>query len=179
MDRKLIDWGSVIKEGNVVRIREFDDMAREFGAYYKSEGTPSFSFPYVLVINCHKEFTEKMKKYCGKIIKVNSTMEIEFNLCGYFHYEGYSISTDMLEPYAVYKEEKKEEKEIIIPNIENHGIKENAIYVIKYNDGADNFITFKGKIINFTSDKCFIVDEKKGLAILNVKNIISMIPVKN
>lgn len=177
MDRKLIDWGNVIKEGNVIRIREFDDMAREYGTYY--EPGNSFCKPCKVIINCFKLFTEDMKKYCGKIIKVNSTMEIEFNLCGYFHYEGYSISTDMLEPYAVYKEEKKEEKEIIIPNIENHGIKETAIYVIKYNDDADNFITFKGKIIDFTNDKCFIVDEKRGLAILNVKNIISMIPVKN
>lgn len=174
MDRKKINWNEVIQEGNVIRIREFDDMAREYGTYYEP-GNP-FCDPCKVIINCFKLFTEDMKKYCGKIIKVNSTMEIEFNLCGYFHYEGYSISTDMLEPYAVYKEEKKEEKEIIIPNIENHGIKETAIYVIKYNDGEDNFITFKGKIINFTSDKCFIVDEEKGLAILNVKNIISMIP---
>lgn len=174
MDRKKINWGSIIKEGNAIKIRQFDDMAKEFGTYY--ERGNSFCEPCKVIINCFKLFNEKMKKYCGKIIKVNSTMEIEFNLCGYFHYEGYSISTDMLEPYAVCKEEKKEEKGIIIPNIKNHGIKETAIYVIEYNNGADNFITFKGKIINFTNDKCFIVDEKEGLAILNVKNIISMIP---
>ena len=111
-------------------------------------------------------------------------MEKSFNKCGIFCYKGHAISTDMLEPYVVYEEEKYE-KEIITPNIENHGIKENAIYVIEYNDtdgktflGENNFITFKGRIINFTNDKCFIIDEKKGLAILNVKNIISMIPVK-
>lgn len=183
MEREKINWREVIKEGNLVRFRQWNDMAEEFGVYYE-HGNP-FCEPHKAIINCSKLFPEKMKKYCGEIIKINLTMEIEFNLNGFFHYESYSISTDMLEPYAVYEEEKKEEKEIITPNIENHGIKENAIYVIEYNDGAgktflseNNFITFKGKIINFTDDKCFIVDQEKGLAILPVKNIISMIPVK-
>lgn len=216
MEREKINWKEVIKEGNLVKVRQFDDMAEEFGVYYE-HGNP-FCEPCTVKINCFKLFTEKMKKYCGKTIRINSTMETDFNLYGFFHYEGYSISTDMLEPYIVSgkntkeklkelsetidkmtieelddmleesgideKFEYKEEKEITIPNIENHGIKENAIYVIKYDDGAEktflgeNNITFKGKVINFTSDKCYIVDQERGLAILPVKNIISMIPVK-
>ena len=182
MNRENIYWKNIIKENNIVKIRQWDDMAKEFGTYYE-RGDSCFD-PCKLVINCREKFTEEMKKYCGETIKINENMERGFNKYGVFSYKGHAISTDMLEPCIVYEEEKYE-KEIITPNIENHGIKENAVYVIKYNDtewktflGGDNFISFKGKIINFASDKCFIVDQEKGLAILNVKNIISMIPIK-
>ena len=182
MERERINWKEIIKENNIVKIRQWDDMAKEFGTYYK-RGDSCFD-PCTLIINCRRKFTEEMRKYCGKTIKINENMERSFNKYGIFGYKGHVISTDMLEPYVISKEEKYE-KEIITPNIENYGIKENAVYVIEYDDtegkaflSENNFITFKGKVINFTNDKCFIVDQEKGLAILNVKNIISMIPVK-
>ena len=201
MNRENIYWKNIIKENNIVKIRQWDDMKKEYGISY--ERSNSCFDPGILVINCREKFTEEMKKYCGETIKINENMEKYFNKYGVFIYRGHAISTDMLEPYVVYEEEldvinipvkdeylkdlheEKKEKEII-PYLEKEwGIKENAVYVIKYNDtegktflGGDNFIIFKGKIINFTSDKCFIVDQEKGLAILDVKNIISMIPVK-
>ena len=181
MNRENIYWKGIIKEGNEVKVRQWGDMAKEYGVSY-TRGNSCFD-PCESVINCSKKFTEEMKKYCGETIKITKNMEKKFNEYGYFYYEGSMFSADMLEPYVIYEE--KYEKEIITPNIENHGIKENAIYVIEYDDtkgktflGENNFITFKGKIINFTNDKCFIIDEKRGLVILNVKNIISMIPVK-
>ena len=202
MNRENIYWKNIIKENNIVKIREWDDMKREYGTYY--ERGLSYCDPCTLVIDCHKKFTENMREYCGETIRITENMEKKFNECGYFYYEDYVISTDMLEPYVVYEEEldvinipvkdeylkdlheEKKEKEII-PYLEKEwGIKDNAVYVIEYDDtegktflsSENNFITFKGKIINFTNDKCFIVDQEKGLAILDVKNIISMIPVK-
>ena len=94
------------------------------------------------------------------------------------------INIPVKDEYLKDSHEEKQKKEISYLEKEC-GIKENAVYVIEYDDtkgktflSENNFITFKGKIINFTDDKCFIVDQEKGLAILNVKNIISMIPVK-
>ena len=181
--RERINWKKIIKAGNEVKVRQWDDMIKEYDVYY-GRGNDSYPFNFIQIIDCTKKFTEDMKKFCGKTIKIDEDMEKDFNIWRSFFYEDYAFSTDMLEPYSIFEEEK-EEKEITAPNIENYGIKENSIYVIEYDDtegktflGENNFITFKGKIINFTNDKCFIVDEKKGLAILDVKNIISMIPIK-
>ena len=202
MNRENIYWKNIIKENNIVKIRQWDDMKKEYGISYERSNI-CFD-PGILVINCREKYTEDMRKYCGETIKINENMERSFNKYGVFIYKGHAISTDMLEPYVVYEEEldvinipvkdeylkdlheEKKEKEII-PYLEKEwGIKDNAVYVIEYDDtegktflsSENNFIIFKGKIINFTSDKCFIVDQEKGLAILNVKNIISMIPVK-
>ena len=198
MNRENIYWKAIIKEGNIVKIRQWDDMKREFGVSYE-RGNTCFD-PGILVINCREKFTEDMRKYCGETIKINKNMERYFNEYGVFIYKGHAISTDMLEPYEEELDvinipvkdeylkdlhEEKKEKEIITYLEKEWGIKDNAVYVIEYDDtegktflGGDNFIIFKGKIINFTNDKCFIVDQEKGLAILDVKNIISMIPVK-
>lgn len=295
---KKIDWNEIIKCNNKVRIRQFDDMEKQYGYRYVGD---------TKVINVYMSFTEDMKKICGDVINIDEEIEKNYEKRGYFYYQGFSISTDMLEPYEeeldvinipvkdeknnLYKqlkgkyikiksweeikekaleidecydedycdvkvapnnwfssemkhlcgrvifvdedmiskedfkdgklrlipdrellyydkdtdsyfyldknvfdvidpkakmvlEEEKQEKEISYLEKE-WGIKDNAIYVIEYNDtiektflSENNFIAFRGKIINFTEDKCFIVDEKRGLAILNVKNIISMIPVR-
>ena len=202
MNRGNIYWKNIIKENNIVKIRQWDDMKKEYGISYERSNI-CFD-PGISAINCREKFTEEMRKYCGETIKINENMERSFNKYGVFIYKGHAISTDMLEPYVVYEEEldvinipvkdeylkdlheEKKEKEII-PYLEKEwGIKDNAVYVIEYDDtegktflsSENNFITFKGKIINFTNDKCFIVDQEKGLAILNVKNIISMIPIK-
>ena len=64
--------------------------------------------PCTLIINCREKFTEEMKKYCGKTIKINENMERSFNKYGIFIYKGRAISTDMLEPYVISKEEKED-----------------------------------------------------------------------
>ena len=201
MNRENIYWKNIIKENNIVKIRQWDDMKKEYGISYE-RGNSCFD-PGILVINCREKYTEDMRKYCGETIKINENMERSFNKYGVFIYRGHAISTDMLEPYVVYEEEldvinipvkdeylkdlHEEKKEKEMSYLEKEwGIKDNAVYVIEYDDtegktflsSENNFLTFKGKVINFTNDKCFIVDQEKGLAILNVKNIISMIPVK-
>ncbi len=90
MDRKLIDWGSVIKVGNKIRIREFDDMEKQYGYRYVDD---------FKVINVFMSFTEDMKKICGDVINIDEEIEKTYEKRGYFYYQGFSISTDMLEPY--------------------------------------------------------------------------------
>ena len=53
MEREKINWGSVIKVGNKVRIREFDEMEKQYG--YRYFGDPK-------VINVFMSFTAAMKK---------------------------------------------------------------------------------------------------------------------
>ena len=106
MNRENIYWKGIIKENNIVKVRQWDDMAKEFGTYYK-RGDSCFD-PCTLIINCREKFTEEMKKYCGKTIKINENMEISFNKYGIFIYKGHAISTDMLEPYVISKEEKED-----------------------------------------------------------------------
>ena len=90
MEREKINWGSVIKVGNKIRIREFDDMEKQYGYRYVGD---------VKVINVFKSFTEDMKKICGDVINIDEKIEKNYKKRGYFYYQGFSISTDMLEPY--------------------------------------------------------------------------------
>ena len=106
MERERIYWKVIIKENNIVKIRQWDDMVSEYGISYE-RGNSCFD-PGILVINCRKKFTEEMKKYCGETIKINENMERSFNKYGIFIYNGHAISTDMLEP-CIIVEEKKED----------------------------------------------------------------------
>ena len=106
MERERINWKGIIKAGNIVKIRQWDDMKKEFGVSYE-RGNSCFD-PGILVINCREKFTEEMKKYCGETIKINENMERSFNKYGIFSYKGHAISTDMLEPYVISKEEKED-----------------------------------------------------------------------
>ena len=194
MNRENIYWKGIIKAGNIVKISEWDDMKREYGTYY--ERGLSYCDSCTLVIDCHKKFTENMREYCGETIRITENMEKKFNECGYFYYEDYVISTDMLEPYVVYEEEldvinipvkdeylkdlheEKKEKEII-PYLEKEwGIKDNMLYGIIYESEQTGERKFSGEIVNFNPYQVFIIDNKIGLTILNIKNIISMIPIK-
>lgn len=182
MDRKLIDWGSVIKIGNKVRIREFDDMEKQYGYRYVGD---------TKVINVFMSFTEDMKKICGDIIDIDEEIEEIYKKRGYFHYQGFSISTDMLEPYEELDvinipvkdeylkdlHEEKQEKEISYLEKE-WGIKDNMLYGIIYESEQTGERKFSGEIVNFNPYQVFIIDDKMGLAILSIKNIISMIPIK-
>ena len=181
MEREKIKWHEIIKEGNIVRVRQWDDMKREFG--FTLDGS----------IDCFKRITGNMREYCGETIRINENMEKKFNEYGYFYYEGSMFSTDMLEPYEEELDvinipvkdeylkdshEEKQEKEII-PYLEKEwGIKDNILYGIIYESEQTGQRKFFGEIINFNPYQVFIIDDKMGLAILSIKNIISMIPIK-
>ena len=183
MDRKLIDWGSVIKVGNKVKIREFDDMEKQYGYRYVDD---------FKVINVYMSFTEDMKKICGDVINIDEEIEKNYEKRGYFYYQGFTISTDMLEPYEEELDvinipvkdeylkdlhEEKQEKEISYLEKE-WGIKDNMLYGIIYESEQTGERKFSGEIVHFNPYKVFIIDDKMGLAILSIKNIISMIPIK-
>ena len=190
MERERINWSGIIKENNIVKIRQWDDMAKEYGISYE-RGDSCFD-PCTLIINCREKFTEEMKKYCGETIKINENMERSFNKYGVFSYKGHAISTDMLEPYEEELDvinipvkdeylkdlhEEKQEKEISYLERE-WGIKDNILYGIIYKSEQTGERKFFGEIINFNPYQVFIIDDKMGLAILRVSNIISMIPIK-
>ena len=99
MEREKINWKEIIKEDNIVKVREWDDMAKEFGEFRVSlDGT---------TINCFLTFTEEMRKHCGEEIRINKDMEKDFNFHEVFCYEGHMFSTDMLEPYMIIEKEKE------------------------------------------------------------------------
>ena len=183
MDRKLIDWGSVIKVGNKIRIREFDDMEKQYGYRYVDDAK---------VIKVYMSFTEDMKKICGDVINIDEEIEKTYEKRGYFYYQGFTISTDMLEPYEEELDvinipvkdeylkdlhEEKQEKEISYLEKE-WGIKDNVLYGIIYESEQTGERKFFGEIVNFNPYQVFIIDDKMGLAILSMSNIISMIPIR-
>ena len=100
MERKKINWKEIIKEGNIVKVRQWDDMAKEFGEFRVSlDGT---------TINCFLTFTEEMRKHCGEEIRINKDMEKDFNFHEVFCYEGHMFRTDMLEPYMIIEGKKED-----------------------------------------------------------------------
>ena len=180
MEKEKIKWHEIIKEGNIVRVRQWDDMKREFG--FTLDGS----------IDCFKKFTGNMREYCGETIRINENMEKKFNEYGYFYYEGSMFSTDMLEPYeeeldvinipvkdGYLKDSHEEKQEKEISYLEKEwGIKDNILYGIIYKSEQTGERKIFGEIINFNPYQVFIIDDKMGLAILSIKNIISMIPIK-
>ena len=193
MNRERINWKGIIKAGNIVKIRQWEDMVSEYGVSYE-RGDSCFD-PCTLIINCREKYTENMRKYCGETIKINENMERSFNKYGIFSYKGHAISTDMLEPCIIVEEEldvinipvkdeylkdlheEKQEKEISYLEKE-WGIKDNILYGIIYESEQTGERKFFGEIINFNPYQVFIIDDKMGLAVLSIKNIISMIPIK-
>ena len=180
MNREKIKWHEIIKADNIVKVRQWDDMAEEFG------------FTLDCAIDCFKKFTGNMREYCGETIRINKNMEKKFNEYGYFYYEGCMFSTDMLEPYEEELDvinipvkdeylkdshEEKQEKEISYLEKE-WGIKDNILYGIIYESEQTGERKFFGEIVNFNPYQVFIIDDKMGLAVLSIKNIISMIPIK-
>ena len=87
-ERKNIkDWKALVKEGNIIKIRQWDDMEEEYGLV----GIGS--------INCECTFTNNMRSLCGSEIKINEKMVEDFKKYSYFltDSKAYSISTDMIE----------------------------------------------------------------------------------
>ena len=181
--REEINWKEIIKVGNKIRIREWDDMEKQYGYRYVDD---------FKVINVYMSFTEDMKKICGDVINIDEEIEKNYKGGGYFYYQGFTISTDMLEPYEEELDvinipvkdeylkdlhEEKQEKEISYLEKE-WGIKDNMLYGIIYESEQTGERKFFGEIVNFNPYQVFIIDDKMGLAILSIKNIISMIPIK-
>ena len=63
MNREKINWSEIIKAGNTVKVRQWEDMVKEFGVTLDC------------AIDCFKKFTEYMKSYCGETIKIDKDME--------------------------------------------------------------------------------------------------------
>ena len=96
-ERKNIkDWKALVKEGNIIKIRQWDDMEEEYG-YSSFEGA----------ILCKFLFNDFMKELCGKEFKITKEMEEKFKEYKYFYIDNYLddagtkdyiiISTDMIE----------------------------------------------------------------------------------
>ena len=94
-ERKNIkDWKALVKEGNIIKIRQWDDMEEEYGLV----GIGS--------INCECAFTDNMRNLCGKEFKITKEMEEDFKEYEYFYTDDLDcldielsviISTDMIE----------------------------------------------------------------------------------
>ena len=96
-ERKNIkDWKALVKEGNIIKIRQWDDMEEEYG-YSSLENA----------IMCEHLFTDFMEELCGKEFKITKEMEEKFKEYKYFYIDNYLddagtkdyiiISTDMIE----------------------------------------------------------------------------------
>ena len=96
-ERKNIkDWTKLIKEGNIIKIRQWDDMEEEYG-YSSLENA----------IMCEHLFTDFMEELCGKEFKITKEMEEDYVRFEHFDIDNYLddagtkdyiiISTDMIE----------------------------------------------------------------------------------
>ena len=94
--KDIKDWSKLIKEGNIIKIRQWDDMKKEYG-YSSFEGA----------ILCKFLFNDFMKELCGKEFKITKEMEEKFKEYKYFYIDNHLddagtkdyiiISTDMIE----------------------------------------------------------------------------------
>lgn len=78
------------KEGDIVRIREWDDMVKEFGLI------GDYSIP------CRSSFTKPMKPLCGKEFSIS---HINGDGIIYGHNFSWTISSDMIEHVCFCREE--------------------------------------------------------------------------
>ena len=89
-ERKNIkDWKALVKEGNIIKIRQWDDMEEEYG-YSSSEKA----------IMCKHLFTDDMGELCGKEFKITKQMEDEYKAIGHFYIDNYSDDIDT-KPYFI------------------------------------------------------------------------------
>ena len=89
------DWSKLIKEGNTIKIRQWEDMEEEYG--YSS---------FENAIMCEYLFTDFMEVLCGKEFKITKDIEEDFKEYGYFYTDdldcldielSVAITTDMIE----------------------------------------------------------------------------------
>ena len=94
--KDIKDWKGLIKEGNIIKIRQWDNMEEEYG-YSSLENA----------IMCEHLFTDFMKELCGKEFKITKEMEEDYVRFKHFYIDNYLddvrikdyiiISTDMIE----------------------------------------------------------------------------------
>ena len=94
--KEIKDWTKLIKEGNIIKIRQWDDMEEEYGYSSLEEA-----------IMCKHLFTDFMKELCGKEFKITKEMEEDYVRFKHFYIDNYLddvrikdyiiISTDMIE----------------------------------------------------------------------------------
>ena len=94
--KDIKDWSKLIKEGNIIKIRQWDDMESEYG-YSSLENA----------IMCEHLFTDFMEELCGKEFKITKEMEEDYVRFEHFDIDNYLddagtkdyiiISTDMIE----------------------------------------------------------------------------------
>ena len=95
-ERKNIkDWKALVKEGNIIKIRQWDDMEEEYGLVDTGS------------INCECAFTNNMRSLCGSEIKITKEMEEDYVRFKHFYIDNHLddagtkdyiiISTDMIE----------------------------------------------------------------------------------
>ena len=94
--KDIKDWTKLIKEGNIIKIRQWDDMESEYGYSSLQEA-----------IMCKHLFTDFMKELCGKEFKITKEMEEDYVRFEHFYIDNYLddagtkdyiiISTDMIE----------------------------------------------------------------------------------
>lgn len=91
----ITDWKELIKEGNIIKIRQWGDMEEEYG--YSSLKN---------AIMCEHLFTDFMEELCGKEFKITKDIEEDFKEYGYFYTDDLNrwdielsviITTDMIE----------------------------------------------------------------------------------
>ena len=96
-ERKNIkDWKALVKEGNIIKIRQWDDMESEYGYSSLEEA-----------IMCKHLFTDFMEGLCGKEFKITKEMEEDYVRFEHFYIDNHLddagtkdyiiISTDMIE----------------------------------------------------------------------------------
>ena len=94
--KDIKDWTKLIKEGNIIKIRQWDDMEEEYG-YSSLENA----------IMCEHLFTDFMEELCGKEFKITKEMEEDYVRFEHFYIDNHLddagtkdyiiISTDMIE----------------------------------------------------------------------------------
>lgn len=81
------NWADLIKEGNIIKIRQWKDMVEEYGLLFKD------------TINCKCRFIDFMEDICGKEFIITKEMEKDYKEYEYFFIDitPHAISTDMIE----------------------------------------------------------------------------------
>lgn len=96
----ISDWsrnGWTPQVGEWVRIRDWDDMANEFGI--NDVGN----------IPCEESFVQDMEKYCGLEFEITKTFYHQVD----GHGIGYTVSFDMIEPVENDKETELEDGQLM------------------------------------------------------------------
>ena len=84
-----------IRQGDIVRVREFSDLAKEFGIKVATGSIP-----------CPGYFVTRMKMYCGTLHTVEVTPKTNFDVI--FTASGWKFYPDMVEPAFAERPEESE-----------------------------------------------------------------------